>query len=102
MYLTPSFDGGLSEGEKPKRQMNLDYALCQALSYNTNGIDWALTFYDINCQYHKHLQQWVDVGSGMSMAIKTNAMCSTLEYHITVGKEDVNPPLKGTFGFSDE
>ncbi|KAG2738524.1 hypothetical protein P692DRAFT_201873906 [Suillus brevipes Sb2] len=43
-----------------ERQMNMDYALCQALGYNTNGIDRALTFYDINCQYHKHLQQRVD------------------------------------------
>ncbi|KAG1775259.1 hypothetical protein EV702DRAFT_1047112 [Suillus placidus] len=41
-------------------QMNMDYTLCQALGYNTNGIDRALTFYDINCQYHKHLQQRVD------------------------------------------
>ncbi|KAG1766493.1 hypothetical protein EV702DRAFT_1204105 [Suillus placidus] len=41
-------------------KMNMDYILCQALGYNTNRIDRALTFYDINCQYHKHLQQWVD------------------------------------------
>ncbi|KAG1776260.1 hypothetical protein EV702DRAFT_1179917 [Suillus placidus] len=46
--------------QKGERQMNMDYALCQALGYNTNGIDRALTFYDINCQYHKHLQQRVD------------------------------------------
>ncbi|KAG1866912.1 hypothetical protein F4604DRAFT_1505302, partial [Suillus subluteus] len=41
--------------QKGERQMNMDYALRQALGYNTDGIDWALTFYDINCQYHKHL-----------------------------------------------
>ncbi|KAG1866108.1 hypothetical protein F4604DRAFT_1585594 [Suillus subluteus] len=46
--------------QKGERQMNMDYALCQALEYNTNGIDRALTFYDINCQYHKHLDQWVE------------------------------------------
>ncbi|KAG1783199.1 hypothetical protein EV702DRAFT_948208, partial [Suillus placidus] len=46
--------------QKGERQMNMDYALCQALGYNTNRIDQALTFYDINCQYHKHLQQRVD------------------------------------------
>ncbi|KAG1814166.1 hypothetical protein DFJ58DRAFT_740006 [Suillus subalutaceus] len=43
-----------------QRQMNMDYALCQALGYNTDGIDWALMFYDINCQYHKHLDQRVE------------------------------------------
>ncbi|KAG1767881.1 hypothetical protein EV702DRAFT_979832 [Suillus placidus] len=46
--------------QKGKRQMNMDYALCQALGYNTDGINRALTFYDINCQYHKHLHQRVD------------------------------------------
>ncbi|KAG1849775.1 hypothetical protein F4604DRAFT_1687361 [Suillus subluteus] len=47
-------------GKVGQRQMNMDYVLCQALGYNTNGIDWALTFYDINCQYHKHLHQRVE------------------------------------------
>ncbi|KAG1862834.1 hypothetical protein DFJ58DRAFT_635999, partial [Suillus subalutaceus] len=46
--------------QKGERQMNMDYALCQALGYNTDGIDRALTFYDINCQYHKHLDQRVE------------------------------------------
>ncbi|KAG1873904.1 hypothetical protein F4604DRAFT_1925476 [Suillus subluteus] len=46
--------------QKGERQMNMDYALCQALGYNTDGIDRALTFYDINCQYHKHLHRRVE------------------------------------------
>ncbi|KAG1837769.1 hypothetical protein F4604DRAFT_1692091 [Suillus subluteus] len=76
--------------QKGERQMNMDYALCQALGYNTDGIDRALMFYDINCQYHKHLNRWVEESpyldlpwgmkltlasvSGMSTAIKTNAV----------------------------
>ncbi|KAG2139258.1 hypothetical protein DEU56DRAFT_755571 [Suillus clintonianus] len=47
-------------GKVGRRQMNMDYALCQALSYNTDGIERAFTFYDINCQYHKHLHQRID------------------------------------------
>ncbi|KAG0692451.1 hypothetical protein DFH29DRAFT_985764 [Suillus ampliporus] len=46
--------------QKGERQMNMDYVLCQALGYNTDGIDRASTFYDINCQYHKHLNQWIE------------------------------------------
>ncbi|KAG1760551.1 hypothetical protein EDD22DRAFT_780983, partial [Suillus occidentalis] len=49
------------------RQMNMDYVLCQALGYNTNGIDQALTFYDINCQYNKHLDQRVDESPFLSL-----------------------------------
>ncbi|KAG1853038.1 hypothetical protein F4604DRAFT_1933492 [Suillus subluteus] len=46
--------------QKGERQMNMDYVLCQALGYNTDGIDRALMFYDINCQYHKHLHRRVE------------------------------------------
>ncbi|KAG2057628.1 hypothetical protein BDR06DRAFT_1036818 [Suillus hirtellus] len=42
------------------RQMNMDYALYQALGYNTNGINQAFTFYDINCQYNKHLSKRIE------------------------------------------
>ncbi|KAG1900244.1 uncharacterized protein F5891DRAFT_980514 [Suillus fuscotomentosus] len=42
--------------EKALRQMNMDYALCEALKHNTDGIWHALTFYDVNCQYHKYLK----------------------------------------------
>ncbi|KAG1900024.1 uncharacterized protein F5891DRAFT_980638 [Suillus fuscotomentosus] len=42
--------------QKGERQMNMDYALCKALKLNAEGIRHILTFYDVNCQYHKHLQ----------------------------------------------
>jgi hypothetical protein len=45
----------------------MDYALWQALGYNTNGIDRTLTFYDINCQYNKHLDQQVDESPFLSL-----------------------------------
>lgn len=39
--------------------MNMDYALCEALKHNAGGIRRALTFYDVNCQYHKYLRDRV-------------------------------------------
>ncbi|KAG1866342.1 hypothetical protein C8R48DRAFT_568097, partial [Suillus tomentosus] len=41
-------------------QINMDYALCKASRHNMDGITRAVTFYDINCQYNKHLQVRVD------------------------------------------
>ncbi|KAG1881326.1 uncharacterized protein F5891DRAFT_973458 [Suillus fuscotomentosus] len=41
--------------QKGERQMNMDYVLCNALGYNTEGLETALTFYDMNCQYNKYL-----------------------------------------------
>jgi hypothetical protein len=40
--------------------MNMDYALCQALQHNSDDLAQAITFYDINCQYHKHFKERVD------------------------------------------
>ncbi|KAG1782095.1 hypothetical protein EV702DRAFT_1041810 [Suillus placidus] len=45
--------------QKGERQMNMDYALCEALKHNASGIRRALTFYDVNCQYHKYLRDRV-------------------------------------------
>ncbi|KAG1844998.1 hypothetical protein F4604DRAFT_1595844, partial [Suillus subluteus] len=42
--------------QKGERQMNMDYALCEGLKHNADGIQRALTFYDVNCQYHKYLK----------------------------------------------
>ncbi|KAG2086317.1 uncharacterized protein F5147DRAFT_659237 [Suillus discolor] len=45
--------------EKALRQMNMDYVLCEALKHNADGIWRALTFYDVNCQYHKYLKNCI-------------------------------------------
>jgi len=84
--LCPTFNGGFSEGRTVSthlirsyssqalpalpvglRQMNMDYALSQALNHNTQGISRAITFYDINCQYNKYLKD--RFGSSMYLSI---------------------------------
>ncbi|KIK33613.1 hypothetical protein CY34DRAFT_31431, partial [Suillus luteus UH-Slu-Lm8-n1] len=39
--------------------INMDYILCETLKHNASGIHHALTFYDINYQYHKYLRDRV-------------------------------------------
>ncbi|KAG1895644.1 uncharacterized protein F5891DRAFT_984083 [Suillus fuscotomentosus] len=53
--------------QKGERQMNMDYALSQALNYNTDGISQAIMFYDINCQYNKFLKD--RIASSMYLSI---------------------------------
>ncbi|KAG0707289.1 hypothetical protein DFH29DRAFT_796932 [Suillus ampliporus] len=53
--------------QKGERQMNVDYALCNALGHNMDGLCWAFTFYDVNCQYNKHLWQHVDESLHLSI-----------------------------------
>ncbi|KAG2103721.1 uncharacterized protein F5147DRAFT_654633 [Suillus discolor] len=45
--------------QKGERQINMDYALCEALKVNAEGIRRVLTFYDVNCQYHKNLKECI-------------------------------------------
>ncbi|KAG1786721.1 uncharacterized protein HD556DRAFT_1414001 [Suillus plorans] len=54
--------------QKGKRQMNMDYALCEASRHNMEGITRAVTFYDINCQYNKHFRVRVDRSRFLEMA----------------------------------
>ncbi|KAG1854885.1 hypothetical protein F4604DRAFT_1685896 [Suillus subluteus] len=49
------------------RQMNMDYALCEAARHNMEGISRAVTFYDINCQYNKYFRTWVDASRFLEM-----------------------------------
>src|SRR6202012_2942228 len=41
------------------RQINMDYSLCKALSYNMENIPVALVMYDIMCQYHVNFKDRV-------------------------------------------
>ncbi|KIN94167.1 hypothetical protein M404DRAFT_35316 [Pisolithus tinctorius Marx 270] len=41
--------------QKGERQLNMDYSLANALSYNMAGINHVLCFYDINCSYMTNL-----------------------------------------------
>ncbi|KAG1779892.1 hypothetical protein EV702DRAFT_1043281 [Suillus placidus] len=53
--------------QKGERQMNMDYALCEALKHNASGIRHALTFYDVNCQYHKYLRDRVSSSPSLEL-----------------------------------
>ncbi|KAI6142397.1 hypothetical protein BKA82DRAFT_3934750, partial [Pisolithus tinctorius] len=41
--------------QKGKRQLNMDYSLVNALSYNMAGLNHVLCFHDINCSYMTNL-----------------------------------------------
>jgi Kyakuja-Dileera-Zisupton transposase len=50
------------------RQVNMDYSLCKALSYNMEDIPVALVMYDIMCQYRVHLHERVERSPELSMS----------------------------------
>ena len=38
------------------RQVNLDYSVCNALNFNSDGLQGALVIYDVMCQYSVHFK----------------------------------------------
>lgn len=59
-------------------QINMDYSLCKALTYNMEAIPIALVMYDIMCQYGVHLQDRVEKSPEISLS-------SSLELRTGIG-----------------
>ncbi|KAH9031538.1 hypothetical protein EDB85DRAFT_1847537, partial [Lactarius pseudohatsudake] len=53
--------------QKGERQINMDYSICKALSYNMEDIPVALVMYDIMCQYRVHFQARVKNSPELSL-----------------------------------
>ncbi|KAH9002325.1 hypothetical protein EDB86DRAFT_2800734 [Lactarius hatsudake] len=53
--------------QKGERQINMDYSICKALSYNMEDIPVALVMYDIMCQYRVHFQERVKNSPKLSL-----------------------------------
>ncbi|KAH9015408.1 hypothetical protein EDB85DRAFT_1875870 [Lactarius pseudohatsudake] len=49
------------------RQINMDYSLCKALSYNMEDIPVALVMYDIMCQYRVHFEERIKSSPELSL-----------------------------------
>ncbi|KAG1801936.1 uncharacterized protein BJ212DRAFT_1450009 [Suillus subaureus] len=65
-----------------ERQMNMDYALCEAAQHNMEGITRAVTFYDINCQYNKHFQVQVDQSQFLEMVPELTIIPGIRLWHV--------------------
>ncbi|KAG1722960.1 uncharacterized protein EDB91DRAFT_1255823 [Suillus paluster] len=71
-----------AKGKPDTPQMNMDYALCEAAQHNMDGITRAVTFYDINCQYNKHLHVRVDRGRFLTMVPELTVIPGIRLWHI--------------------
>jgi hypothetical protein len=47
--------------------MNIDYSICHALAYNTQGVSEALVTYDVACQWSINFQKRVDIGKYLGL-----------------------------------
>ncbi|KAH9169728.1 hypothetical protein EDB89DRAFT_1854174, partial [Lactarius sanguifluus] len=68
------------------RQINMDYSLCKALSYNMEDIPVALVMYDIMCQYRVHFEEQIKSSPELSLPSS-----ESLELHMGIRLTSVGP-----------
>lgn len=64
------------------RQMNVDYAICQALNYNSIGIKEALIAYDVACQWSIHFQDRVKESPSLSIPAGMSYIPGVGKFHL--------------------
>ncbi|KAH9012753.1 hypothetical protein EDB85DRAFT_2158724 [Lactarius pseudohatsudake] len=68
--------------QKGERQINMDYSLCKALSYNMKDIPVTLVMYDIMCQYGVHFQERVQRSPELSLSSSLQLRTGIGLFHI--------------------
>ncbi|KAH9022520.1 hypothetical protein EDB83DRAFT_2231091 [Lactarius deliciosus] len=68
--------------QKGERQINMDYSICKALSYNMDDIPVALVMYDIMCQYGVHFQERVKRSPELSLSSSLQLRTGISLFHI--------------------
>ncbi|KAG1870277.1 hypothetical protein DFJ58DRAFT_723174 [Suillus subalutaceus] len=87
--------------QKGERQMNMDYALSQALNYKTDGISRAITFYDINCQYNKYLKDRIASSMYLSIPISMDIIPGIAKFLSRKLKEAIKGAAESKLAFDN-
>jgi hypothetical protein len=65
------------------RQMNIDYAICNALKYNSWGLLRALVIYDIGCQWIIHFLERLKNSNHLSIGDVTKLIVAVGKFHLS-------------------
>ncbi|KAN0130001.1 hypothetical protein V8E53_012155 [Lactarius tabidus] len=72
--------------QKGERQINMDFSICKALSYNMKDIPVALLMYDIMCQYRVNFKKRIKKSPELSLP-------SSLELRTGIGLFHIHVPV---------
>lgn len=81
------------------RQMNMDYAICHALNYQSHGLPEACVIYDISCQWCRWFLWRVLQSPHLSVPLKMNIYYAVGKFHL--GGHDVKCFPKFTLNFME-
>src|ERR1700677_2090940 len=79
------------------RQINMDYSICKALSYNMKDIPVALLMYDIMCQYQVNFKKRVKKSPGLSLASSLELRTGIGLFHIHGHQDSCLPRYSPSF-----
>ena len=68
--------------------MNIDYAICQALSYNTHGLSQALITYDVACQWSVNFDERVKQNVHLHLPKDLKYTAAVGKFHLAAHRED--------------
>ena len=75
--------GSVVDFQKGERQMNIDYALCEALKTMAVGDgDKVMIIYDVMCQYHIHLWERINQNPFLSLPEKVQLLMAIGLFHV--------------------
>jgi hypothetical protein len=77
--------------------MNMDYTLCQALGYNSDGIPRSVVCYDIACQFFTHFDSRVRNSPYLSVPKGMTIEKAIGQFHIHGHQEDCFPKYSPNF-----
>lgn len=63
--------------------MNIDYAICQALNYRSEGLRQAVVLYDVACQWHIHFLERVMEGPYLKIPDDMVIMSGVGKFHLS-------------------
>ena len=77
--------GSVVDFQKGECQLNIDYALCEALkNMGLNGLNDIMTIYDVMCQYHVNLWDRIANNPNLSISEKANLIWVLVYFMSTV------------------
>ncbi|KAI9435892.1 hypothetical protein BJY52DRAFT_1230672 [Lactarius psammicola] len=83
--------------QKGERQINMDYSICKALSYNMEDIPVALVMYDIMCQYRVNFKERVAKSPGLSLSSSMELRTGIGLFHIHGHQDSCLPRYSPSF-----
>lgn len=68
--------------------MNIDYAICQALGYNTDGLTEALVEYDVSCQWSINFAKRLEHSTTLHLPQGLSWIAAVGKFHLGTHEQD--------------